>query len=163
RIGGNPTHRMKSNRQGTEWAHLTRARKNQRAFLAAFAVAGTVRGAAAVAHVHRRTHYKWIETDPDYAATFEEARETFRDVIRDEVHRRGIEGWREPVFYKGQIVRDKKGQPVTIRKFSDRMLELLAKATCPEYREKYEVTGVGGGPVTFTVITGVPQPESGDT
>jgi hypothetical protein len=43
------------------------------------------------------------------------------------------------------------------------MLELLAKATCPEYREKYEVTVVGGGPVTFTVITGVPQPESGDT
>jgi hypothetical protein len=46
-----------------------------------------------------------------------------------------------------------------VRKFSDRLLELHAKAKCPEYRDKHEITGAGGGPVTLQVITGVPQPE----
>jgi hypothetical protein len=113
---------------GTQRAHLTRARKNQLAFLDAFASIGTVRGAAAALGIHRRTHYKWIDTNPDYQAAFEEAREDLRDLIREEVRRRAIDGWGEPIVYRGEIARDSKGRPLTITKYSDRMLELLAKA-----------------------------------
>jgi hypothetical protein len=147
---------------GTQRAHLTRARKNQLAFLDAFASIGTVRGAAAALGIHRRTHYKWIDTNPDYQAAFEEAREDLRDLIREEVRRRAIDGWGEPIVYRGEIARDSKGRPLTITKYSDRMLELLAKATCPEYRDKHEITGAGSEPLAISVVTGVPQPGNED-
>jgi hypothetical protein len=128
-----------------------RARKKV-AFLDAVAMHGTVQAAAAGAGVHRATHYRWLDNDPEYAAAFEEARETFRDQVRNEVKRRGIDGWDEPVIYQGQNPKDDKGRGVTVRKYSDRMLELLAKAVCPEFRDKVAVTGEGGGPLEIKVV-----------
>ena len=66
---------------------------------------------------------------------------------------------KEPVVYQGQIARDKKGQLVTITKYSDRMLEVLAKAKCPEFRDKHEITGADDGPVTFQVRWMTPEEE----
>jgi len=128
-----------------------RARKKL-AFLHAVAVHGTVQAAAVAVGVHRGTHYKWLDNDHEYAAAFEEARETFRDHVRNEVKRRGIDGWDEPVIYQGQNPKDDQGCAVTVRKYSDRMLELLAKAVCPEFRDKVAVTGESGGPVKIAVV-----------
>jgi hypothetical protein len=126
---------------------LTRARvrnRKKQAFLAAIALHGTVMEAAQASGVNRATHYKWFDADPDYAQAFEEAREAFRDVVRAEVRRRAVDGWDEPVTIAG--ARE------IVRKRSDRMLELLAKAMCPEFRDRHEITGEGGGPVKMLVV-----------
>lgn len=135
------------------------------AFLTGLAAVGTVTGAAVLAKIHRTTHYLWMAEDTDYAKATEEALEQFADSVRNEVRRRSIDGWLEPVIYQGQYqfieLKNPDGSPrvdefgkptheiVAIRKFSDRLLECLAKAKCPEFREKHEITGKDGGPIRF--------------
>lgn len=76
---------------------------------------------------------------PDLNALKDEAKELYREKISRAVHNRAIEGWLEPVFYKGGLVG-------YIRRFSDRMLELQAKRHIPEYRDKSAVDmNVAGG------------------
>jgi hypothetical protein len=125
----------------------TRARARQAAFLEALATHGTITKAAAVASIHRSTHYAWLD-DPEYAKAFEDAQQTFADAIRDEVRRRAIDGWDEPVFH----ARNPAGEVPVVRRHSDRLLELLAKAMCPEFREKHEITGDGGGPIKVLAV-----------
>jgi hypothetical protein len=137
-------------------AHSTRAK--QIAFLEAFSQFGTIAGVSRLANVGRRTHYDWIQQDAAYNEAFSEATEQYADAVRDEVRRRAIEGYLEPVIYQGAIAKDERGRPLMLRKFSDRLLELLAKAKCPEFREKHEVAGVGAGSIAIHVVTGVPQP-----
>ena len=62
------------------------------------------------------------------------------------IRRRGLHGYEEPVFQGGKMV----GK---IRRYSDRLLEILAKAHRPKFREnqRVEVSGPGGGPVETTV------------
>ena len=68
------------------------------------------------------------------------------DAVEAEIRRRGVEGWDEPVFQGGKRVG-------VIRRYSDRMLEILAKAHRPKFREntRVEVSGPAGGPVQATV------------
>ena len=76
------------------------------------------------------------------------ALDIYRDRIQSEIHRRGIEGVRQPVFYMGQ-------QCGVIRKYSDRMLEMHAKRHIPEYRDKVEIdANIKGG---VLVIPAGPQ------
>jgi hypothetical protein len=76
------------------------------------------------------------------------------------VRRRAIDGVPEPLIWQGVIVKDNDGVIVTVLKRSDRILELLAKGKCPEFRDKHEITGAGGAPLSIEVITGVPRPDS---
>lgn len=62
--------------------------------------------------------------DPEFAAAWEEAAEQARGVIEAEIRRRAIEGWEEP------------GRNGPVRKYSDRLLELMARARLPEYRDQ---------------------------
>ena len=65
------------------------------------------------------------------------------------------------IVWQGKFMRDEETQELlTIQRRSDRLLEVLAKAHCPEFREKTELTGYGGRPVLLQVITGVPQPDA---
>ena len=120
-------------------------RAKQVAFLTALAIHGTVMRAALEAHIHRDTHYNWLDKDELYAKAFRDAEAIFADQVRDEVRRRAVDGWLEPVFYMGIATG-------IIRKKSDRLLELLAKAKCPEFREKHEITGEGGGPIKVVAV-----------
>ena len=54
-----------------------------------------------------------------------------RDVIRGEIYRRAVEGWEVPVFQGGR-------QVGSIRKYSDRLLEVRARAILPEHRKDGE-------------------------
>jgi len=130
---------------------LTKAK--QRAFLTALALHGTITAASLEVGLDRSTHYDWMNQET-YAEAFHEAEHIYADSIRDEVRQRGRDGWLEPVVYQGQIQyaweRDKYGERildkddlpiahmVVIRKKSDRLLELLAKAKCSEFRDKLE-------------------------
>lgn len=71
------------------------------------------------------------QRDPEFAVAWQEAVDTARAEIEHEIYRRSTEGYEEPVFggkYKEQIVG-------TVRRYSDRLLELRARALLPAYRD----------------------------
>lgn len=71
------------------------------------------------------------DRDPAFSAAWEEALETARADVEHEIWRRSTEGYEEPVFggkYRETIVG-------TVRKYSDRLLELRARALLPAYRD----------------------------
>ena len=119
------------------------ATRDRQAVLDALAQGHSITKACELAGVERRGVYGWRVKEPEFAQAFDEALERGNDALRDEIRRRGVDGWDEPVFYQGE-------QCGAIRKYSDRMLELQAKARMPyEYRERVsaELTGAGGGPI----------------
>ena len=97
----------------------------------------------------------YLDLSEAFAAEYQVALDDYKDSIRAEVHRRGVEGWLEPVYQKGvrvlepvldeegRVCRDAEGHimytPASIRKFSDRLLELEAKRVDPEYRDRRQV------------------------
>ena len=105
-------------------------RKN--ALVEALAETGNVTRAAKAAEVGRRTHYLWLESDPEYVAAVQDAMERAADKLEEEAVRRAVEGVDEPVHYQGERVD-------TVRKYSDRLLEFLLKGARPEkYRERID-------------------------
>lgn len=136
-----------------------RTLEHQENFLRQFAVIHNVTQAAQLAGIDRVRHYEWMANGtkyPDYPARFEAAKQQALDHIRGAIMRRGVHGWDEPVY--GTVVDQKtgksKGTGVVghVRKFSDKMAELAAKAHLPEFKEKLELTGPGGGPVLHQVL-----------
>ena len=76
---------------------------------------------------------------PEIEELVELAREFYREKISHVIHDRAVDGWSEPVFFKGEIIGH-------VQKFSDRLLELQAKRHCPEYRDRSQVDhSVTGG------------------
>lgn len=119
--------------------------KRQSAFLAAIARTGNITIAAQAAHIDRRRHYEWLQNDPDgsYAAAFRAAEEEAVDLMEEAARQRAVDGWEEPVFYKGD-------QVAVIRKYSDVLLIFKLKGARPEkYKDRgqYEHTGKDGGPI----------------
>lgn len=104
--------------------------------LECFANCGRVDLACKWARVDRATHYRWLESDQDYRAKFEELRGLrgrVTQMLEDEAMRRAREGWDEPIYHRGK----KCGE---VRKYSDTLLIFLLKAANPEkYRERFDV------------------------
>lgn len=78
-----------------------------------------------------------LKNDADFKQGFEDAMYTYRESLVKEIHRRGVDGVVEPVFYKGARV--DKG---ALLRFSDTLLLALARRHIPEFREKTESTNV---------------------
>lgn len=74
----------------------------KRAFLIAYSLVGTVMRACQMAHIDRKTHYNWMQGDPDYVKAFGEAQEEATERLEQEVRRRAFEGTKKAVYYKGQ-------------------------------------------------------------
>lgn len=106
-------------------------------FLEAFRKSGNVTGACRAAGVARSTVYEAREKDEAFAARWREAEDEAADLLEEEARRRAVDGWEEPVFYKGE-------QVSAVRRWDSRLLEVLLRAHKPEkYREnvKHEHTG----------------------
>lgn len=113
-----------------------------RPFFGAYAVHGTKTSAARVVGTEYRTILNYLRDHPglqdEFDASAKEAREEHVDRLLTEVNRRGVLGFMEPVVYKGRIMYevdpDNPGQmrPVTIRKHSDRALELAVRIAMPD-------------------------------
>lgn len=116
-------------------------------FLATLAETGNVSDSARAANVSRKTVYQWRAEDKDFAADWSVAEDTATDALEKEARRRAVEGWDEPVFQGG-------GQVGVIRRYSDRMLEILLKGHRHTFRENHrvELSGPAGGPVQFESI-----------
>ena len=130
-------------------------RVKQAAFLAAFAKTGILRLAAEVAQIHRSTDLYWNENDAEYAARRKDAAEDAADVVEAELFRRGMVGMRQYQFYKGKPIMwsGPDGLGPKVHYFEDRRsdacLIVTLKARRPEkFRERHEVTGTGGGPLS---------------
>lgn len=81
----------------------------------------------------RRLHLYWLAADKVYAAAFDRAQRWAADHFEDEIYRRGVEGWEEPIFFKDQ-------QIATVRKYSDTLLIFGLKGLMPErYKDRAQL------------------------
>jgi hypothetical protein len=106
----------------------------KRRFLAAFAHLGQREAAAASVGIDSRTHRYWMQKDLVYAEGFKRAEAFVADRIEDEIFRRGIGGWEDPVYWQG-------AQVGTIRRYSDTLLIFAAKGAMPaKYKDRVDQT-----------------------
>ena len=114
---------------------LTKERQGR--FLEALANTGSVTAAIAVANTSRTRVYELRKADPAFASAWQEAEEIATDRLEDEARRRAIEGIAEPLVSAGKLVRDKDGQPILVRRYSEHLLLGLLKAHRPPRRERW--------------------------
>lgn len=101
---------------------------------------------AAAAGVNRRTIYGWLKTDPKFKDLFEAAHDDALDRLEEEARRRAVEGVLEPVVSAGALI-------CHVRKYSDALLITLLKGKRPDtFRERHEVMGKNGGPITTAAV-----------
>ena len=106
------------------------------AFIAELARHGIAMRAARAASPHTETgalstFQDERQRDPAFAAAWDDAVEVARADVEHEIYRRSTEGYEEPVFggrYRETVVG-------TVRRYSDRLLELRARALLPAYRD----------------------------
>jgi hypothetical protein len=106
--------------------------RRRASFLECLAETGNVSAAARSAGVARSGAYALRLADEAFAAAWAEAQAQALDALEMEARRRAVEGIEQPVLYGGKPVHDAGGAPVTLRHYSDRLLELLLKARRPD-------------------------------
>lgn len=111
---------------------MSPADARRRAFLAALRECGTISRACAASGLDRGESYKLRKADPEFAAGWDAALESFADALEDEAKRRAVDGVERPVYQGGKLVG-------TVVERSDRLLEVMLKAKRPEYRERSSV------------------------
>jgi hypothetical protein len=124
----------------------------------AYRTAPSLRSACAVADCPASTAYYWKNSDEDFAEALLEAREEYRDYLRDMAQKRA-EGIEKIVIYKGEVMyrRDDLGnvmldgnfEPIVLTEIvhSDRILEALMMGNLPEHKRSGGGIGmsIGGG------------------
>jgi hypothetical protein len=70
----------------------TKTDNKKKAFIKAYANAGTIRAAAELVGIHRATHYDWLEKDPQYVKDFQQSEKDAADSLEAEARRRAFEG-----------------------------------------------------------------------
>jgi len=105
---------------------LTRARREN--FLKVLADTGSVTAAVAATGTSRTRVYELRKADTAFVAAWDEAEDIATDRLEDEARRRAVEGVAEPLVSAGKLVRGDDGQPITVQRYSDKLLLELLKA-----------------------------------
>jgi hypothetical protein len=129
------------------------ALEKRRLFLRAYSVRGLITDGANAAGISHQTHKAWIANSEWFAKMFEIASQEAIDRIEGEAYRRAVDGYDEAVLYLGlpTVVIDSetgREKQVTIRKYSDTLMNTLLKGSNPEkFRDnvKVEHAGNAGG------------------
>lgn len=122
------------------------------AYLSILAQTGIVGQAAKSSGFDRSTVFRWRQNDPEFAKDFDAAIEDAADTIEAEAMRRAVQGFDEPVWFKGEKVG-------TTRKHSDYLLGLLLKANKPEkYRERVDQTTTSTNRTQIQIVSEFPTP-----
>ena len=108
--------------------------KKMRLFLAAFAENGVYGDACTAAGITGSSVEHWRKAYPQFEAAYAEAKEMAAAVLEREAFNRAVTGWEEPVYQGGELVG-------TIKKKSDRILELMLRARVQGYNPKLEMSG----------------------
>ena len=110
-------------KSGQRFNSLEEMQQAQQLFLAYLAETGVLINSCRLAHVSFPTYQSWLE-DADFVEACKAALEDHKEKVFLEVDRRGRKGYTEVLVRNGKIVTS-KGKPVVVRKYSDRLLELL--------------------------------------
>jgi len=103
------------------------------AFMKAYSLVGSVTKACEVAEHARSRHYQLLKENKDYRDAFAEARNRLADVLEAVVIQRAVEGYLEPVYYKGKPCG-------AVRRFSDGNAQFMLRGLRPDvYRERSDV------------------------
>src|SRR5581483_633168 len=118
----------------TAGAHMTAElrEKKMNLFLAAFAKTGVYGDACTAAGINKSSVERWRKSYPQFEAAFAEAKELAAAVLEREAFNRAVIGWEEPVYQGGELVG-------TIKKKSDRILEVMLRARVDGYNPKLEM------------------------
>lgn len=109
------------------------AHPKKRAFLAAYSRCINISEAAKRAKIDRRTHYDWMENDPEYPVAFERAKEEAGDALEDKM---------QELFFDGNVTAG---------------IFLLKGLRPSKYRENVAMSHSGG--LTVKRLIGVPEEE----
>lgn len=118
--------------------HMTAKERQeaQDAFLKAYEKTANILTAAEQVGIDRTLVYYWLEHDEQFGFAYNLADKAANMRIEAEIHRRGVEGYQEPVWQMGQYC----GQ---ITKYSDTLLIFYAKRRMPEYRDTQNINHSG--------------------
>lgn len=107
--------------------------------------AGNVSKACQMIGISRAAAYSHKTTDADFATKWDEAIESGLDDVEEEMHRRGVKGVLEPVFYRGKMV-------AKIRHYSDALLMAQLRARRPEvYRDNFQINATISGSLNLDI------------
>lgn len=110
-------------------------RERQKVFLTHFQRTGLIQEASDIAGISSTTVQNYRATDPIFSRAMEEAHQRYVDILRKEIHRRGVEGVLEPLIggqFKDQVV-------ARVRKFDTTLLLAATRKHDPSFKEKIEV------------------------
>lgn len=100
-----------------------------------------VSAGAKLLNVSRKTVYDWREAHAEFKTGWDLALKIGMTRLEDEGVRRAVDGVKEPVYYKGEVVGH-------VQKYSDQMLAFMLSAHDEKYRTKRsELTGPNGTPL----------------
>lgn len=116
-------------------------RRIVRRFLDALVETRNVRDAAQAANVSVMTLYRHRKKDPAFRVAWEDALDRADLVLREEAMRRVMEGYEQPVFYKGEKV-------ATVRRYNDSLLINLLRLEIVRRRYREEKRAVREGEKT---------------
>jgi len=112
-----------------------KSKLKQAAFLACFAETGAEYLSCAASGLGVSKKNSLLRNDTSFQEAYEQARELAIEQLEIEARRRAVEGYLEPVFYKGE-------ECGHVRKYSDKLLVTLLKGSRPEkYKERVEHSG----------------------
>lgn len=87
---------------------------------------------------------EWRQQSEEFAEAYNTTLELNIDEMEATARNRAINGWEEPVFYKGY-------ECGTVRKFDNGLLRWLIEGNRDRYSPKVKHTGHDGGPLTVTI------------
>lgn len=121
----------------------------KRAFLQAYRMTGNVSVATRSIGASRDIFYQWCKSDAEFMREAEIAEAEAVEVMEAEAFRRAMKGVTRSkgVYHNGRQIATE-----TVTEYSDTLLIFMLKARAPhKYRERYEISGKGGGPVSVSV------------
>lgn len=105
---------------------------------------GIISDACRDLNLSRTVIYTRKHADEEFAVLMEKAQDDGIDLLEDEAKRRALDGTEEPVFFQGKICGH-------IRRKSDTMMNMMLKGHRKRYRDKHEISGPDGGPLSGKV------------
>ncbi len=124
-------------RPPNHWRAYRITHPRKRAFLSEYSLTGSITWSADKAEIARRTHYDWLDADPDYVQAFADAQERYCEKLESEADRRAVDGTEKPVFYQGVVAG-------YVREYSDTLLMFRLKALAPDkYKDRSQQENTG--------------------
>jgi len=134
-----------------KWVKFTDEMKMQ--YIHLLAKYGNKSKAAMALGISPSTTRKAKRDDEEFSEAVDVAMEIYRDTLEETITDRAVHGWDEPVF--SQRLGTQIG---TIKRFDNRLLELLAKRHIPAFREKQQLdVQIGGGVLLIPQKTDTPE------